>query len=145
MLTTSLVQLWSIRLDPTPDAAGVYRYAPFRYDLGDMLVSQRIAKVPPHTQKNQLARVLASLERVGRGDRHEIPSLPNLVPKLRNRTVAAYHGPEAAPLTLKGPEGSVEIEALGTGMVIWDNGKVTVEGLNLKGTPRVTGGRLASQ
>jgi hypothetical protein len=55
MLTTSLVQLWRIRLDPTPDAAGIYRgiyrYAPFRYDLGDMLVSQRIAKVPPHTTK----------------------------------------------------------------------------------------------
>ena len=26
MLTTSLVQLWRIRLDPTPDAAGIYRY-----------------------------------------------------------------------------------------------------------------------
>ena len=31
-------------------------------------------------------RALASLERVGWRDRHEIPSLPNLVPKLRNRT-----------------------------------------------------------
>src|SRR6516225_7323335 len=86
MLTTSLVKLWRIRLDPAPDAAGIYRYAPFRYDLGDMLVSQRIAKVPSHAQKNQLARVLASLERVGWRDRHEIPSLPNLVPKLRNGT-----------------------------------------------------------
>ena len=26
MPTTSLVQLWRIRLDPTPDAAGIYRY-----------------------------------------------------------------------------------------------------------------------
>jgi hypothetical protein len=59
--------------------------------------------------------------------------------------VAAYHGPDAAPLTLKLPGGSVELEALGTGMVIWDNGNVTVEGLNLKGTPRVTGGRLVSK
>ena len=62
MLTTSLVQFWSICLDPTPDATGIYCYAPFRYDLGDMLVSQRIAKVPTHTQKDQLARVLASLK-----------------------------------------------------------------------------------
>src|SRR5215472_11999774 len=84
MLTTSLVQLWRVRLHPTPDAAGIYRYAPFRYDLGDMLVSQRISKVPTHTQKDQFARVLASLERIGWRDRHEIPSLPNLVPKLRN-------------------------------------------------------------
>jgi hypothetical protein len=67
------------------------------------------------------------------------------VPPKKRLMVAAYHGPEAAPLTLKGPEGSVEIEALGTGMVIRDNGRVTVEGLNLKGTSRVTGGRLAAQ
>jgi hypothetical protein len=86
MLTTSLVQLWRIRLDPTPDAAGIYCYAPFGYDLDDMLGSQRIAKVPTHAQKNQLARVLASLERIGWRDRHEIPSLPNLVPELRNGT-----------------------------------------------------------
>src|SRR5215472_13067693 len=78
MLTTSLVQLWRICLHPTPDAAGIYRYAPFRYDLGDMLVSQRISKVPTHRQKDQFARVLASLERIGWRDRHEIPSLPNL-------------------------------------------------------------------
>jgi hypothetical protein len=32
--------------------------------------------------------VLASLERIGWRDRHEIPSLPNLVPKLRNGTGA---------------------------------------------------------
>ena len=86
MLTTSLVQLWRIRLNPTPDAAGIYGYAPFRYDLRDMFVSQRISKVPSHAQKNQLARVLASLERIGWRDRHEIPSLPNLFPKLRNGT-----------------------------------------------------------
>src|SRR5215472_7778119 len=74
MLTTSLVQLWRVRLHPTPDAAGIYRYAPFRYDLGDMLVSQRISKVPTHTQKDQFARVLASLERIGWRDRHAIPA-----------------------------------------------------------------------
>jgi hypothetical protein len=38
MRTTALVQLWRIGLDPTPDAAGIYRYASFRYDLGDVLV-----------------------------------------------------------------------------------------------------------
>jgi hypothetical protein len=59
--------------------------------------------------------------------------------------VAAYHGPDVAPLTLKLPEGSVEIEGIGTGTVIWDNGNVSVEGLGLKGTPRVTGGRLAQK
>ena len=55
MLTTSLVQLWCVCLDPTPDAACIYGYAPFRDDLGDMLVSRRISKVTTHTQKDQLA------------------------------------------------------------------------------------------
>jgi hypothetical protein len=59
-----------------------------------------------------------------------------------NLVVAAYHGPDVAPLTLKLPEGSVELDGIGTGTVIWDNGNVSVEGLGLKGAPRVTGGRL---
>lgn len=61
----------------------------------------------------------------------------------RRLVVAAYHGPGPAPLTLKLPEGSVELDGIETGMVIWDNGKVSIEGIGIKGTPRVTGGRLA--
>lgn len=63
----------------------------------------------------------------------------------KNLVVAAYHGPDVGPLTLKLPEGSVELDGIGTGMVIWDNGNVSVEGLGVKGTPRVTGGRLVKQ
>jgi hypothetical protein len=85
MLTTSLVQLWRLRLDPTPDAAGIDRYAPLRDDLGDLLVRQRISKVPTHTQKDQLSRVVASLNGlVGVIGMKSQPT--NLVPKLRNGT-----------------------------------------------------------
>jgi hypothetical protein len=61
----------------------------------------------------------------------------------RRFVVAAYHGPEAAPLKLELPEGSVELESIGAGMVTWDAGQVTVEGIGIRGTPKVAGGRLA--
>lgn len=43
------------------------------------------------------------------------------------RYVAAYHGLMPAPLTLTVPGGTVEIAAMGTGVVVWDNGEVTIE------------------
>ncbi len=58
-----------------------------------------------------------------------------------NLWAAGYHGPPAA-LTLKLPDGQVEIEAMGTGTVVWNQGKVSVETVELRGTPTVTGGRI---
>ena len=60
------------------------------------------------------------------------------------RWVAAYHGLDAAPLTLTVPDGAVEIEAMGTGTLVWDAGRVTVEAIDLAGVPQVTGGQLAT-
>ena len=40
------------------------------------------------------------------------------------------------------PDGKVEIESMGVGMIVWDNGKVTVEAVDLKGVPKVTGGHV---
>ena len=59
-----------------------------------------------------------------------------------NRWVAGYHGLTPAPLTLTVPEGKVEIDAIQVGTVYWDNGKVTVDAVGMKGTPRVAGGQL---
>ncbi len=56
--------------------------------------------------------------------------------------VAAYHGPEKAPLVFQVPEGKVEIESMGTGMVVWDNGRVSVEANDLRGTPKIQDGEL---
>ncbi|MFH1738298.1 MAG: hypothetical protein ABIH23_04775 [bacterium] len=56
---------------------------------------------------------------------------------------AGYNG-APAPLTLKVPDGKVEIEAMGTGTVVWDKGKVSVEAIELRGTPTITGGEIQS-
>ena len=58
------------------------------------------------------------------------------------RYVAAYHGLKPAPLKLTVPNGSVEISAMGTGTVVWDNGEVTIDAVNLEGKPIVIGGTL---
>lgn len=49
------------------------------------------------------------------------------------RYVAAYHGLYPAPLTLTVPGGTVEVTAMGTGTVIWDNGEIIVEAVGLHG------------
>jgi hypothetical protein len=43
--------------------------------------------------------------------------------------VAAYHGLTPAPLTLTVPGETVEIAAMGMGVVVWDNGDVVVEAI----------------
>ncbi|MBN2392419.1 MAG: hypothetical protein JXR84_16940, partial [Anaerolineae bacterium] len=45
--------------------------------------------------------------------------------------VAAYHGLMPAPLTLTTPGGTVEIPVMGTGVVVWDNGEVAVDALDV--------------
>lgn len=58
--------------------------------------------------------------------------------------VAAYHGPQAAPLVFTVPDGKVKIKSMGTGTVVWDNGRVSVAANDLRGTPEVEGGQLVS-
>ena len=40
------------------------------------------------------------------------------------------------------PDGKVEIEEMGMGIIVWNDGVVTIEAIGLKGTPIVTGGQL---
>jgi hypothetical protein len=56
--------------------------------------------------------------------------------------IVGYHGLGPAPLTLTVPDGKVEIESMGTGTVVWDNGRITIDAIDLSGTPVVTGGTL---
>lgn len=53
------------------------------------------------------------------------------------RWVAGYHGPDAVPVKLAVPDGLVELEAMGTGTIIWDNGAVTIEANDIQGTPQI--------
>jgi hypothetical protein len=54
------------------------------------------------------------------------------------RWAAGYTGVEPAPLTLEVPGGRVAVEAMGAGTVVWDQGKVSVEAVALRGEPQVT-------
>jgi hypothetical protein len=58
----------------------------------------------------------------------------------QNLWVAGYHGLEPAPLKLALPGGSVEIEAMGTGLLVWDAGQVNVEAVGRCGTAKVQRG-----
>jgi hypothetical protein len=62
----------------------------------------------------------------------------------RRRWVAAYHGLAPAPLALTVPGGRVDIEAMGTGIVVWDEGTVHVAAVSLSGAPNIEGGTLGS-
>ena len=57
-----------------------------------------------------------------------------------NTYVAAYHGPYPAPLTFTVPNGQVEISALTSGLIIWQNGNVTINALDMSSEPKITGG-----
>ena len=47
-----------------------------------------------------------------------------------------YVGP-AAPLSLTVPAGKVEVESMGTGMLVWEDGQVRIDALNLEGKPTI--------
>jgi hypothetical protein len=40
------------------------------------------------------------------------------------------------------PDGSVELDGIATGTIVWDNGQVRIEAIGLKGEPKITGGSL---
>ena len=55
---------------------------------------------------------------------------------------AGYHGKTPKPLTFQTPEGEVTLKAMGTGTIVWDNGRITIEATEVKGKPKVEGGEL---
>jgi hypothetical protein len=60
-------------------------------------------------------------------------------PSGTDKYVAAYHGLEPAPLKLTVPNGSVEVSAMGTGTLVWENGEVTIGAIGLEGEPIIVG------
>lgn len=55
--------------------------------------------------------------------------------------VAGYEG-EPAPLELRVPDGTVHISRMGTGLVVWEQGVVSVDALDVEGPVHVEGGAL---
>ena len=64
------------------------------------------------------------------------------IPEL-NLFVAAYNGPDPSSLSLRTPDGKVEIGQLSRGFVKWDNGEVEIEATGLVNTPKVIGAKIA--
>lgn len=54
------------------------------------------------------------------------------------RWVAGYHGQEAMPIKLSLPDVDIEIEKMGTGTILWDNGELSINAIGLEGEPRIT-------
>ena len=52
-----------------------------------------------------------------------------------NTCAAAYHGPEAAPLTLTWGDGELHIPSLSSGLIVWRDGKVSLDVLDMVGEP----------
>ena len=92
----ALVHFRCIRLYPSPDAAGIHEQASLGQQFGDMQVRERVAQVPADRLQDHLARVLATLERIRRGDRHGLPKLPDPCPKLRNGTLWSIATPRCS-------------------------------------------------
>tara|TARA_B100000029_G_scaffold516772_1_gene633984 strand:- start:38257 stop:40326 length:2070 start_codon:yes stop_codon:yes gene_type:complete len=59
-----------------------------------------------------------------------------------NLFVAAYNGPYPSSLSLRTPDGKVEIEQLNRGFVKWENGEVEIEATGLVNTPKVFGAKI---
>lgn len=55
----------------------------------------------------------------------------------RELWVAGYHGLTPAPLKLTVPGAVIEIEAMGTGTILWDGGAARVNAIDLQGTPKI--------
>jgi len=55
----------------------------------------------------------------------------------RKLWVAGYHGLQPAPLRLTLPAGWVEIQAVGTGTIVWDAGQVKANAVGLHGAPSI--------
>ena len=56
--------------------------------------------------------------------------------------MAGYHGPGTAQIVFEVPHGKVEVDAMSTGMIVWEKGLVRVHGNDLSGVPSVSGGKL---
>ncbi len=59
-----------------------------------------------------------------------------LVNPQAERWVAGYQGIQPTPLRVMSPAGGVALDGLATGVVVWDQGEVTVEGIGIQGEPR---------
>jgi hypothetical protein len=58
------------------------------------------------------------------------------------KIAAGYHGPTPSPLKLTHPDFSVDLSSLECGMMVWEDGQVSIDALALEGQPTIEGARL---
>ncbi len=54
------------------------------------------------------------------------------------RWAAGYHGSAPRPLRLTLPDAVVNIEGMSTGTILWDNGELHIDAVEIVGTPKIT-------
>ena len=60
----------------------------------------------------------------------------------QDTVVAAYHGPTPSPMRLHLPQGNVTLDSLESGLVVWQQGEVSVEAIGLRSPPEISRGTL---
>src|SRR6266850_6093621 len=97
MRSAAFVQLGCVCLHPTPNAAGIHLHTTFGYQLGDVLVGERIPEVPAHAQNDHFSREVAPFERMVRVDQHGLLPYQDAGSEVRNETHLAIVGGSPAP------------------------------------------------
>jgi hypothetical protein len=62
----------------------------------------------------------------------------------KNLWVVGVQSITPMPLRLQLPTGSLTFDAIGTGVIVWDDGQVTIDANDPHGTPQLIGGQLVS-
>ena len=120
MRSAALVQLGCVCLHPAPNATGVHLHATFGYQLGDVLVGERIPQVPAHAQDDHFSWEMAPFERMVRVDRHGLLPYQDAGAEVRNGTFqATTMSLPSAYFTDYGP-GFMYLRQVGTGITYCD-------------------------
>lgn len=59
-----------------------------------------------------------------------------------DKIAAAYHGPDASSLSIENPNFSVEIPNLEYGLIVWQDGEVSIEAIGMNESPEVSGAEM---
>ncbi len=59
-----------------------------------------------------------------------------------DKVAAAYHGPDPSSITLEGPSYSLNVPLLESGIIVWENGEISMETIGMNDTPQVRGATI---
>jgi hypothetical protein len=59
-----------------------------------------------------------------------------------DKIAAAYHGPDPSSFSLEGPNFSLAVPELECGLIVWQDGEISMEAIGLKENPKIRGASL---